>query len=1033
MLADKGKNNMNTKRRSMPTVFATNQTGFSNRIAVVLFAAASLWPTSALPQTASAAQRFQATDTTGEVAPMVLPLGVSNARVKVVVTLSSDSVASARARTVDHKISDDERHSVENQASAQHAATEPAIVARNGKVLARYKSALNGLKIEIDRNQIAAIAALPGVVKVAPVVTHKLLNSVSVPFLGTPAAWQGVHGFRGEGVKIAIVDTGIDYTHAAFGGPGTTAAFATAAATSTSAANPALFGPGAAKVKGGIDLVGDAYDAGNPSSVPISDSNPLDCNGHGTHVAATAAGFGIAANGATFAGPYDSSTYSQNFKVGPGVAPRADIYAVRVFGCDGSTNVVTDAIDWAVQNDMDVISMSLGSDFGTSDSSDAIAAENAAKAGIIVVAASGNAGSAPYITSSPASGNGVISVAAMDSTASFPGAVMQPNTGVSFKTLNANGATLPSGVLSVYVLRTSTGAVSLGCSEADYVGANITGKLVVTLRGTCARVDRATFGQRHGAAAIAMINNAADYPPYEGDIANVTIPFLGVLPANAAALTGAASVTLASTTIANPSFEKVASFSSGGPRYGDSNYKPNVSGPGVSIASAAIGSGTGAIRESGTSMATPHLAGVAALALQAHPSWDQRSVSASIIQSADPLQLVGYSPRLEGAGLVQPARATGTQAIVMGHDGARDSLSFGFAELYKDFKATQELKVRNLGNSSITFKITTTPVAGAPHTISIDQTTLVAGGKEDVDLKVTLLVPASTAGNAAKYREVAGYLTLTPASPAMNNGVSLHLPYYLVPRVRSRVVATINESFGPSKPSSSVKLINAAGAIPGNADFYAWGLSGTPQGVKYFDTRAVGVQSFPRTATDQLLVFAINTFERYSSAATAEFDISIDVDGDGNADFIVFSYDYGALTAGSFNGQVASFLYNTHTGRISVRYLAEAPTDSSTILLPVRASDLGINAANPRFTYTAQTYNLWDGTSSALPGVASFNAYTPSISNGQYETVAPNASASVAVSIDPVEWAKTPALGLMVVVEDNGIGSDQARLLKAGK
>ena len=84
------------------------------------------------------------------------------------------------------------------------------------------------------------------------------------------------------------------------------------------------------------------------------------------------------------------TTYSNSFRIGPGVAPKADLYAVRVFGCFGSTNVVVEALDWAVDHDMDVVNMSLGSDYGTSDSADALASDNAAKAGIVVVASSGN-------------------------------------------------------------------------------------------------------------------------------------------------------------------------------------------------------------------------------------------------------------------------------------------------------------------------------------------------------------------------------------------------------------------------------------------------------------------------------------------------------------------------------------------------------------------------------------------------------------------------------------------------------------------
>jgi subtilisin family serine protease len=136
--------------------------------------------------------------------------------------------------------------------------------------------------------------------------------------------------------------------------------------------------------------------------VPQPDPNPLDCNGHGSHVAGTAAGGGVNADGTSYTGPYDATTPSRSFTVGPGVAPQADLYAVRVFGCNGSTNVVVPAIDWAVDHGMDVINMSLGSSFGRADDPDAQAAANAVAAGVVVVASSGNSGPSPYLTGSPA-------------------------------------------------------------------------------------------------------------------------------------------------------------------------------------------------------------------------------------------------------------------------------------------------------------------------------------------------------------------------------------------------------------------------------------------------------------------------------------------------------------------------------------------------------------------------------------------------------------------------------------------------------
>ncbi len=953
--------------------------------------------------------------------------------VKVVVVMSESSVADARALSASGSLSDDEESNVQRRVRGQHDSVKPQIERHGARVLKEFHGALNGIKIEVKTSKLADIAALPGVLKVLRVVQHERNNASSVPYIGAPAAWQTAPGFRGEGVKVAIIDTGIDYTHANFGGPGTVAAYTAAAAGGTSPANPALFGPLAPKVKGGIDLVGDAYDARIAGSVPVPDANPLDCAaaGHGSHVAGTVAGFGVTAAGATYTGPYNAAAYVPNaFGIGPGVAPKADLYAVRVFGCAGSTDVVVEAIDWAVNNHMDVINMSLGSAFGTADTADALAATNATRAGIVVVASAGNAGPAPYIAGSPSSGIGVISVAAVDGRPSFPGAVITLASGATINAQDSNGVVLPATALQTVVLRNADGSVSLGCNAAEYAGT--AGKLVVTKRGTCPRVDRAIFGQAAGAAAVALINNGAGYGIFEGPIPGVTIAFLGIQPSDAAALTGSASASMVATNLSNAALGLAASFSSGGPRGGDSALMPSIAAPGVSVISTWVASGSGAEVISGTSMAAPHVAGVAALTRQAHPRWSVRAVTAAITQTADATKLPDYTARVEGAGLVQPANAVATQAVVsVEEDADASAVSFGFAEFSADYKATRQLKITNRGTRSTTFKVSSAPTSGDPHSLALSQSTVTVPAGESKSVKLTLSVPAATAGDSGSFNEVAGLVTFTPAGAGDNNGVSLKLPYYLVQRARSDMSAELSDDFGPRRPAGTVKLRNAAAAgKPAYADFYTWGLAGTRQGAAPFDIRAVGVQSFPIGPTTNILVFAVNTFDRFNTSANGEVDILIDSDGDGIPDFDVFSIDRGFLTTGSYDGTSIVGVQNLRTGRIVTRYLTTAPTDGSTLLLPVRSSDIGLSPSNPRLSYEAMAWN-WNGDFNAVPGVAKFNAFTSAISNGDFVAVAPGASASSAAQIDPVEWALTPSLGLMVVDMENNSGAAQAALLRA--
>ena len=190
-------------------------------------------------------------------------------------------------------------------------------------------------------------------------------------------------------------------------------------------------------------------------------------------------------------------------------------------------------------------------------------------------------------------------------------------------------------------------------------------------------------------------------------------------------------------------------------------------------------------------MASPHVAGVAALVAQAKKAdagWKKargEDLKAAIVNTGNPAGVLGMRISRGGTGLVQPFAATQTQAVAVG-DRMTASLSYGFEELAGDFSQQKSIQVRNFGASAITFTTGTANAAGSPHSVVLDQSSLTvpAGGK--ATLKATLNVPVASVGNADAFREVAGYVTLTPAA-GQNNGVLLRVPYYLVPRALSTV------------------------------------------------------------------------------------------------------------------------------------------------------------------------------------------------------------------------------------------------------
>jgi minor extracellular serine protease Vpr len=957
----------------------------------------------------------------------------------VVLKMAGDPVAVVRSRTPGKQLAEAQRQSIERDLRSRQDAIVPSIQRMGGTVLGQFQHAINGIKVHGSPEQIRSFAALPGVVEVKGVRTYHLVNAESVPFIGAPQAWDGPRGLHGEHVRVAVIDTGVDYTHANFGGPGTVAAWKSAFAHSTEPADPTLFGPDAPKVKGGTDLVGDAYNADIPTSVPVPDPNPLDCNGHGSHTSGTATGFGVTSAGKTFNGSYDASTPNQSFVIGPGVAPLADLYMVRVFGCAGSTNVVVDAIDWAVAHNMQVISMSLGSDFGTEDDADAEASENAVNSGVVVVASAGNAGAIPYVTGTPSTGEKAISVAAVDSHASFPGETLALAS-ASITALDSDGIAAANGTsLQVVVLRNSTGGVSIGCNPAEYTAAGVSGKLVVTRRGTCARVARAIYGQQAGAAAVAMINTAPGYPPYEGPINSnpdtgipytVTIPFLGVrgpsaTNTDAATLTASTAATLTPTTITNPSFRQFASFSSAGPREHDGHLKPDISAPGVSVFSTAVGTGNQGAYISGTSMAAPHVAGSAALAIQAHPDWDAADVAAAVVNTADATKIVGYATSLGGNGLVQPFAATQTSVFAHAEDGT-PSVSFGVAELTRDFSGDGRIIVENRDSAPAGFALSVVQGDGTAHTATVSPSSITVGGHESRTVHVRLAVAAGAVGDSSAFREVQGRVVMTPTTG--NQGVTLSVPYYLVPRARSLVDARL----AGSDSALSVGLNNRSSAVTGTADFYAWGLRGHNSSIAT-GLRAVGVQSFTDSVNGQMLVFAVNTFAPTSNPVTNVYDVLVDVNGDGVPDYLIRAADLGRFTGAGVTGVLVTAVFNLATGAGVLEFLATAPTDGTTVLLPVVAADAGVTATNPRFSYTARTHDLLTGNVDVITTPASFNAFNSSISTGASVTLPPGTSASVPLSIDRTEFRLTPALGQMVVsLENRAREGNQALLVSLG-
>jgi minor extracellular serine protease Vpr len=913
---------------------------------------------------------------------------------------------------------------------AQQNAMIPSLEAKGAVVTGTMTHVVNAVRVRVKAENLAALQAIPGVARVEVASTVTRANGPSNDFTQTVQAWVD-YGFTGQDMIIGVIDDGIDYLHADFGGSGDPAEYA---ANDRTVIEPGSFPTG--KVTGGYDFVGDAYDAGDPdpteSDIPVPDPDPLACGDHGTHVSGTAAGNGVTADGAPYDGPYTADAVnSTEFLVHPGSAPEAELKAYKVFGCDGSVDdsIVVDAIDMAVADGVDVINMSLGSAFGRADNIEATAIDNATAAGVLVVTSAGNSGPNAYVTGSPGSSDRALSVAAND--ASFP----------TITPINVTGAFTASAVNAN--LYNYTGPLSgelvwvgLGCAAADY--AATAGKIAVTFRGTCARVDRAILADAAGAIGSIMINNASGNPPVEGEIPGVDIPFLGIAGSLRATVEAAA---LASGTInfepgapvANPDFAKPASFTSGGPRNGDSGIKPEVMAPGVSVKSAKAGSGFDSTRLSGTSMATPHTAGIAALIIQAHPDWSPMQVKAALQSTADPSVVVGYDARRSGTGAVNAVRAIGTNAFTTTPNG-RNSVSFGFRQLTWGTYASRSFKIENVGETDITYDLTR-EFSGSDLGVNVEvwPTTVTVPAGKSRSVFVTLTVSSEAAAALPGAADVArgqvasvyGAIVATPRETSA--GIyPLRTAFNVVPQGTSDIRA----QYKPSRTSPTVKVINY-GNHPGTADIYQWIIAdaaGDTTQVEVADIIDVGVQSYdaeeifgPELAGDRLLYFNVNTSKTASTLGGYRVDALIDSNRDGTADFQVLIVDAGLLADAGVSGVLQAAVVNLATGAIVGLWDVAAPMNGSTLQFPLLASEVGVTGAFD-VAFIGSTVELNDSVDDTTT-TATFNPFAPAVTQGVTVPLAPYEGwIELPVTIDAAQVVAQQPLGWLIASVDDAGG-----------
>ncbi|XP_002448316.1 subtilisin-like protease SBT1.7 [Sorghum bicolor] len=517
-----------------------------------------------------------------------------------------------------------------------------------------YHHVASGFAARLTQQELDALSGMPGFVTAVPNQVYQLLTTHTRQFLGLELPQSGrnyTSGF-GEGVIIGVLDTGVYPFHPSFSGDG--------------------MPPPPAKWKGRCDFNASACNNKLIGARSFeSDPSPLDHDGHGTHTSSTAAGAVVPG----------AQVLGQAAGTASGMAPRAHVAMYKVCGHECTSADILAGIDAAVGDGCDVISMSLGGPtLPFYQDGIAIGTFAAVEKGVFVSLAAGNDGPGDSTLSNDAPWMLTVAASTMDrliaaqvrlgNGSTFDGeSVFQPNisTTVAYPLVYAGASSTPNASF---------------CGNGSLDGFDVKGKIVLCDRGN--KVDRVEKGvevRRAGGFGMIMANQFADGYSTNADA--------HVLPASHVSYAAGVAIKEYINSTANPVAQivfkgtvlgtspapAITSFSSRGPSVQNPGIlKPDITGPGVSVLAAwpfRVGPPSTEPAtfnfESGTSMSTPHLSGIAALIKSKYPDWSPSAIKSAIMTTADPDDKSGkpivdeqYVPAnlfATGAGQVNPDRA----------------------------------------------------------------------------------------------------------------------------------------------------------------------------------------------------------------------------------------------------------------------------------------------------------------------------------------------------------------------------------------
>ncbi len=710
-----------------------------------------------------------------------------NQDVAVIIHLSEKPVALEKgiSELNGRAFSTSQENNVRAKVKAQQTSVKKELTTKNIAIKQGYTfdTVLNGFAATVKASDIPKLLTVQGVTLVEPdtivyaseepqktkptkpstIIKNPKVDAkmnTSISFLGIKQLWD--EGIEGQGVKVAVLDTGIDKDHPEFAGiykGGKNFIPNSSTYTKTRADSDAS------------ETLPSERPAGTPE---FNATGSSFYTSHGTHVAGTIAAIGANEYGIK------------------GIAPKVDLYAYRVLGAygSGSTSGIVKAIETAVLEKMDVINLSLGGGANSETDAGSFAINNAMIAGTIGVVATGNSGPNRGTMGTPATARLGIAVGNTTNPETMHNGEVKVTVGDYnlTKQLGLMGTTFGKDLATQLQGEFDLVAVP-GLGEVkDYEGIDVEGKVALIARGSIAFVDKIANAKDRGAVATIIHNSPAgsNTPNASGTFLGDSFAFIPTFDMSltdgeairTALAKGTGKVSFGKFASTNTVGDEVNDSSSRGPSTPNFDIKPDVSAPGTNIMSTipmyktdfpdAV-YGEAYDRKTGTSMATPHIAGIAALVKQANPDWNAFDVKVALSNTAKILDTKKYDVFAQGAGRVNAYAAAHPEILAYAVDTA---VLDGTGAVVENIKGTVTFGKQSLkeGNISVTKEILVKDIAkkGGKYDVTVNVTKTFADAKVTVDkptfnlageqvLKVTLTASKATAPNGS---EILGYINI---------------------------------------------------------------------------------------------------------------------------------------------------------------------------------------------------------------------------------------------------------------------------------